>query len=83
MSHTFRFEGKGATGGTVMLDGEDISDGVRGLTLEAAVGEVTRVTLDIPVVVTSEAADNVEVFMPDQTRDLLIKLGWTPPSEGT
>lgn len=81
MSHTFRFEGKGATGGTVVLDGEDVSDGIQGLTLEARVGEVTRVTLDIPVVVTSEVEDNVEVFMPDATRALLIKLGWTPPEE--
>lgn len=65
--------------GVVALDGDPL-DGVRGLDLSAEAGEIPRLTLDLLV---NEVQVNGEmtVTVPDATREALIALGWTPPSE--
>ena len=70
-------------GGRVVLDGADVSKGVRGLTIRAGLGQVTQVELDLSVFdVTEFESDAVQILIPDHTRDALIALGWTPPPEG-
>lgn len=82
MSRTFSFEQTRIGQGKILLDGEDISSAVQAFTVEASCSEVTRVTLDIPVVAKAEVVDSMaDVFIADEARDLLIKLGWTPPEE--
>lgn len=66
--------------GTLKLDGHDISKGVRGFVVNAAVGHITRLELDLNLFTTSTVSGEVEVVVPDATRDLLERLGWTPPT---
>lgn len=79
--HSLRVVAKGATGGTVELDGEDISNTVRGLDIQLRVGDIPKVTLDVVVVDLSNETDGAAALIRPETRDLLVKLGWTPPEE--
>ncbi|MGW3808840.1 hypothetical protein [Micromonospora sp. NPDC005113] len=65
--------------GSVKLDGHDISNGVRGFTLNAAVGQITELGLDLVLFTASTVSGEVELVIPASTRDLLERLGWTPP----
>lgn len=64
----------------VALDGNDISKLVTGVTVTYAVGELPRVDLDVLVFVAGSAADLAQVHVSDETKMLLMKLGWTPPT---
>jgi len=70
----------GSGRGIVRLDGHDVSMGVRGFTLSAAVGEVSRLDLELVLFEDSRLSGDVDVIVPDGTRDALITLGWTPPT---
>lgn len=64
----------------VLVDGHDISHAVRAVTWESEVGHRPRLLLDLDVYdVTSLSSQDTEIRIPDDTRDALIKLGWTPP----
>lgn len=64
----------------VRLDGVEIQDALRGLTLTMGAGDFTQATLELNVVeVTQFAGDGVQVFIPGAARDLLISAGWKPP----
>ena len=65
--------------GTLSLDGHDISNGARGFALTGAVGEVTRLELDLVLLDTTEFSGEVHVTIPPATAELLERLGWTPP----
>lgn len=70
----------GRVGGTVLVDGVDISQALTGITLKASADEPHEVTLRLAmdrVDATVEAAATV----PRETRDALVALGWTPPAE--
>lgn len=68
-------------GGQVEIDGHDISDTVRGLTLKAGVGRVPQLVLDLRIH-TGEAEAEAVVHVPADTAAALVELGWTPPDDG-
>lgn len=65
--------------GTVDLDGHEIP-GVRSLTLNAGVNEITELELEL-VVREVEVDGEVIVTIADETREVLTRLGWTPPAD--
>ncbi|MDG4796216.1 hypothetical protein [Micromonospora sp. WMMD1082] len=76
-------EVNGIGGGRVALDGKDVSGGVHGFTVTAALGEVTRLELDLSLFdVTTFDSAQTEVLIPEATRELLVGLGWIPPDGG-
>lgn len=66
---------------TVQLDGVDISNALRGLRLNMAVGDVASAELDVMVVETTAVDIEATAHIPPEARDLLIRLGWTPPED--
>lgn len=72
-------EGPGAQ---VELDGQNIANVLTGLTLRLGVGEMPTATLDLAVFDLGAEAE-VRFEVPDECRDLLVRLGWTPPAEET
>lgn len=78
--------------GTVEVDGQDISNQVQSLRIEAFAGKPAEVWIDTPVVETGgwaqrdaegnlEVTGDVRLWMAEGARELLIKYGWTPPPE--
>lgn len=65
--------------GTVRLDGEDVSHGVKGFSLVSSVGNMPKLTLDL-VVRDTVFDGQVLVDLPDHTRRVLMATGWTPPT---
>jgi phage protein D len=65
----------------VHLDDQDISAALHGLTLRLDSGDVPRATLDVIALDISTYSDDAQVHLPPATRDLLVRLGWTPPAE--
>lgn len=66
--------------GSVQLEGHDISNATAGLDIRMRPGCLPEVRLDVILYdLTSEVETTVTV--PDATRDLLVRLGWTPPAE--
>lgn len=66
--------------GTVKVDGHDISDSVRGLTLSARAGHVSSLVLDLRVDA-DEFSGEAHVYIPAETAATLVALGWTPPDD--
>lgn len=66
----------------VALDGQDISSALTGLTMRLEVGNRPQVTLDVIALEVPTYLDEADVYIPESTRALLVKLGWTPPSDG-
>lgn len=75
--------GTGLPGGTVIrLDGHDITQVMRELTLNVGAGVVPSLDLTIPVFEGMRLGlEEVQVYLPDETRELLVRIGWTPPEE--
>lgn len=69
---------------TLVLDGFDISSAVVGYTIRHSVGAVPQVELDLAVfeVDAGFEGQRMGVLISNATRDLLIRCGWTPPSDG-
>lgn len=70
----------GRVGGTVLVDGVDVSRALAGISVEASADKPHVVTLRLSVDrvdVTGEAT----AVVPRETRDALVALGWTPPAE--
>ncbi|MET8985845.1 hypothetical protein ABZW49_10390 [Nonomuraea wenchangensis] len=70
---------------TATLDGQDISQGIRRLTIDVGVGDVPHVTAElaihaIEVTELGVKAPHIVVSMPNEARAALIALGWTPPA---
>jgi hypothetical protein len=65
----------------VLLNGEEIQNSIRGLTIKGEAGGVFGVELDLTLIddLGFDTPD-ANVFLPDHTRHLLIRLGWTPPT---
>lgn len=77
-----RLGGTGLPGGTqVELDGVDVASLVTGLSLQIGVDELPRVTLGVVLHELDTELENPRIVVPDKTRDLLVRLGWTPPAE--
>lgn len=66
---------------TVEIDGQDVSDAVRGFTLDGKAGHRHQLVLDLLVDV-GEVSGKAHVHIPPATAALLVDLGWTPPDDG-
>lgn len=65
----------------VELDGQDISNYLQGLTVRYDARNVPTAVLDVVLFNHSDVdAEDVAVEIPDFTAELLVRLGWTPPS---
>lgn len=77
-----RVGGTGLPGGTqIELDGVDIANAVTGLSLRMGVDSLPEVTLGVMLHELDTELEHPRVNVPDTTRDLLVRLGWTPPAE--
>jgi len=68
-------------GQAVELDGVDISRALIGLSLTVRAGDMPSVVLDVIAEEVPTQLDEVRAYLPDATKDLLVRLGWTPPTE--
>ncbi|WP_406420893.1 hypothetical protein [Streptomyces sp. NBC_00842] len=68
------------TSGTVIVDGQDISHCIRGLTLTADANDLPALELDV-VVHETEVDGQALVSIPARTAELLTALGWTRPAD--
>ncbi|WP_199572741.1 hypothetical protein [Streptomyces murinus] len=77
-----RLGGTGFPGGTrVELDGVDIAPVVTRLTLHVGVDNVPTAVVDVVLHELDMELETPRVIVPETTRDLLVRLGWTPPAE--
>ncbi|MFJ9628082.1 hypothetical protein ACIRU8_10360 [Streptomyces sp. NPDC101175] len=67
---------------SLIVDGIDLSRGMRSAQLKLAAGELPTLTLD-PIIFNLDGADlgSVRVIVTDQAAKALVALGWTPPEE--
>lgn len=65
--------------GRIVLDGHDVSRGVRGFALRAEIGRVTELELELSAVDGATFDGEVRLVIPEGTREALIALGWAPP----
>lgn len=68
-------------GQIVELDGVDISRALYGLSLTIRAGDMPSAVLDVVVEEIPTELDEVRAYLPDATKELLVRLGWTPPAE--
>lgn len=68
-------------GHAVELDGVDISRSLIGMTLTIRAGDVPSAVLDVIAEEVPSQLDEVRAYLPDATKELLVRLGWTPPAE--
>jgi hypothetical protein len=66
----------------LVVDGIDLSRGLRGAQLSLAAGELPTLTVD-PIIYNLDGADlgTARVVVTDQAAKALVALGWTPPEE--
>jgi len=74
--------GSDGTRHTLIVDGIDLSHGVRAATLKLASGELPTLTID-PIIFELDEADvqHARVLVTDHAAKALTALGWTPPEE--
>jgi hypothetical protein len=67
---------------SLIVDGVDLSHGVRSAELTLASGELPTLVLD-PVIVSLDGAEleQARVVVTDHAAAALVALGWTPPEE--
>lgn len=63
------------------LDGVDVSGSVTGFRVEFGLDHLPRVHLDVIGADPDLDMETAEVLLEGRGRDVLVKLGWTPPSE--
>lgn len=68
----------GSGGGTVEVDGVDLSHAVRSISLDGEVGCRPVLQLELRLYDVSTVADT-RILIPDETAAALVALGWTPP----
>ncbi|MET8766331.1 hypothetical protein [Streptomyces sp. NPDC004658] len=77
-----RIGGTGLPGGTeIDLDGEDIAGAVTHLSLHVGVDNKPTAVIDVVLHELDTDLENPRVTVPQKTRNLLVRLGWTPPAE--
>jgi hypothetical protein len=65
----------------IKLNGEEIQNAVQGLQVTGTPGASFDVELDLAIFETFRfESEDAAVHVSDGARDLLIKLGWTPPT---
>lgn len=67
---------------TLLVDGVDLSHGLRGAQLTLAAGELPTLTVD-PLIADLDGADlgQAHVVVTEHAVEALVALGWTPPKE--
>jgi hypothetical protein len=68
-------------GWIVELDGHDIARALVGMTVRLTGDPVASVTLDVIAEALPAELGEVKAYLPDATKELLVRLGWTPPVE--
>lgn len=68
-------------GQVIEFDGVDISRALIGLTLNIRAGDMPTAVLDVVAEELPTQLDEVRAYLPDATKELLVRLGWTPPAE--
>lgn len=68
--------------GTVHVDGHDISHAVYGATIRVQARKTPEVELGLLPHAVELVVDDGRVVIDQQTHDLLVRLGWTPPAGG-
>ena len=68
-------------GGSLVVDGQDLSNATRGFTFTARAGEMPALTVDLRVDDISADGEVADIVIPTETRAALMALGWTPPEE--
>ncbi|CAM5622444.1 hypothetical protein [Streptomyces aurantiogriseus] len=77
-----RLGGTGLPGGTqVELDGVDIASAVTGVSLRIGLTDRPTAVVDVVLHELDTELEHPLVAVPEKTRDLLVRLGWTPPAE--
>jgi hypothetical protein len=71
----------GGVGTTVEVDGFDITKTVRGLRIDAHVGSIPTVEVELLFVNGTGVDAEAIVRVPDATAEALVALGWKPPAE--
>lgn len=74
-------DGEHGVGTRVNVGGLDIAHLVTSLHLDVDVSEPTQLILSLRYFPYSTVLDDVPVRVDDETRDFLIRNGWTPPPE--
>jgi hypothetical protein len=65
---------------SIMLDGVNVADSVRGVNIALSADSLPKVELDLAIIDVSLDLGHPQIFIPAATRHLLIELGWTPPA---
>lgn len=65
-------------GGTVEIDGHDISAAITAVRVDAEASRMPRVTVDVASFSTT-IDGTATIGIPQRTHDALVALGWTPP----
>ena len=67
---------------SITIDGTDISPrALAGLAITAGTDGAPRLTLDVVALSVPKVDGQMEIVVPDETRKILIDLGWTPPTD--
>jgi hypothetical protein len=67
----------------ILVDEEDISEGVTDLNIGLEANQLPQVTLTLDIINLDSTLEGVDVIIPDATAVALKALGWTPPKEDT
>lgn len=67
----------------VNLDGRDITRALRRVSLDLRHDDAPQITLELVVAETVSVTGGSMLYVADESRDLLIAFGWTPPAEVT
>lgn len=68
--------------GEVTIDGTNISSAVRAVNVLLTAGSSPRLEIELSVLdVTCDISDGVDLLIPSDTREALVRLGWTPPPD--
>lgn len=65
----------------VVVDGCDLSAGISGISLDAPMGAVPKLTLTLPLMDAATIDGEMRVMIPEETRATLIALGWISTHE--
>lgn len=80
MAHQLKLTSTGFMA-TVELDGIDVTSAVNGVDLCLRPGEPARVDLQVVAMDYTSYDGEARVHLPEETKELLKRLGWTPPPE--
>jgi hypothetical protein len=79
-THSLRVASRGPWNARVELDGLDVSNAVESVAVTYRFGESPTAVLKLAGLPDAQAAaEDTEIVLPDETRALLVALGWTPP----